>query len=111
MNNVNCDDCSVRFSWGTSLSHDTRYFITSLDPSKVTACDLQKLVRDGCEPLIFKNGINERNFFDAKRHDVANGVVLDLAVFAIGLAKQIGRRRLAIRNGGDVHEFAPEKNE
>ena len=28
------------------LSHDTRCFITSLDPSKVTASDLQKLVRD-----------------------------------------------------------------
>ena len=28
------------------LSHDTRYFITSLDPSDVTPSDLQKIVRD-----------------------------------------------------------------
>ena len=28
------------------LSHDTRYFITSLDPSDVTPSELKKLVRD-----------------------------------------------------------------
>ena len=28
------------------LSHDTRYFITSIDPSDVKPRDLQKLVRD-----------------------------------------------------------------
>ena len=31
---------------GLLESHDVRYFLTSLDPSGVRPCDLQKLVRD-----------------------------------------------------------------
>ena len=51
---LNLPDCQIILrvdrevfdSENTSLSHDTRYFITSLDPSKVSASDLQKLIRD-----------------------------------------------------------------
>jgi len=39
-------DRDVFDSASTLLSHDTRYFITSIDPSDVKPRDLQKLVRD-----------------------------------------------------------------
>ena len=68
-----------------------------------------KRLIDGRELVIFEHGVNERNFFDAERRDIADGVVLDFAVFTIGLAKQIGRRRLAVRNAGDMHDFVPKK--
>jgi Transposase DDE domain. len=39
-------DREVFRSDGTRESHDVRYFLTSLDPGKVTPHDLQDLVRD-----------------------------------------------------------------
>ena len=53
-----------------TLSHDTRYFITSLDPSKVTACDLQKLVRDHWQVENCLHFVKDR-WWDEDRHYLA----------------------------------------
>ena len=39
-------DREVRANHGELISHDVRYFITSLDPAEVTADDLLRYVRD-----------------------------------------------------------------
>src|SRR5258708_30858918 len=35
--------------------------------------------------------------------EISQSAILDFAVFAVGLTKKNGRRRLAIWDGGDVH--------
>jgi hypothetical protein len=49
------------------LSHDTRYFITSLDPSQVTVSDLQKLVRDHWQVENCLHFVKDR-WWDEDRH-------------------------------------------
>ena len=44
--------------------------------------------------------------FDARRipvGEIGEGAIFDFAVFAVGLTKEDGGRRLAIGDGGDVH--------
>ena len=62
--------------------------------------DVKGLVDEG-EFLIFENGFDGGNFFDAEEGDVTNGVMLNFAVFA----KQIGRRRISVWDDGDVHDY------
>jgi len=49
------------------LSHDTRYFITSLDPSDVTPSDLQKIVRDHWQIENSLHFVKDR-WWDEDRH-------------------------------------------
>jgi predicted transposase YbfD/YdcC len=49
------------------LSHDTRYFITSLDPSDVKPSDLQKLVRDHWQIENSLHFVKDR-WWDEDRH-------------------------------------------
>ena len=57
-------DREVFDSARTLLSHDTRYFITSIDPSDMKPRDLQKLVRDHWQienSLHFVKGVRPQN--------------------------------------------------
>jgi predicted transposase YbfD/YdcC len=51
----------------TRLSHDTRYFITSIDPSDVKPRDLQKLVRDHWQIENSLHFVKDR-WWDEDRH-------------------------------------------
>jgi hypothetical protein len=83
------------------LSHDTRYFITNLDPSAVTPSDLQKLVRDHWQ---IENSLHfeKDRWWDEDRHYLSRpglgtifATLTNMAISVLRLLQQPGDSLIA----------------
>jgi hypothetical protein len=95
-----------------TLSHDTRYFITSLDPSKVTASGLQKLVRDHWQVENCLHFVKDR-WWDEDRHYLARPglgeVFAALTNFALSVLRLLQQPGDSLVKTAENLRYSPRK--
>ena len=97
----------------TLLSHDTRYFITSLDPSKVSASDLQKFVRDHWQIENSLHFIKDR-WWDEDRHYLSRPglgeVFATLTNFALSVLRLLQQPGESLVETAENFRYTPGKS-
>jgi predicted transposase YbfD/YdcC len=95
-----------------TFSHDTRYFITSLDPSQVTASGLQKLVRDHWQVENCLHFVKDR-WWDEDRHYLARPglgeVFAALTNFALSVLRLLQQPGDSLVKTAENLRYAPRK--
>jgi hypothetical protein len=92
-------------------SHEARYFLTSLDPGKVTPENLQKLVRDHWQVETSLHFVKDR-WWDEDRHHLARpglGVVwLALTNAALSAMRLVQKPGEPLTEIAENYHFRPE---
>ena len=104
-------DLEVRSSNGELLSHDVRYFVSSLDPERVTAADLLRHVRDHWR---LENGLHflKDRWWDEDRHCTRRpGLSACLAAInnaALSIHRLRSNPQLPVRAAADYIAWNPD---
>ena len=88
---------------GTLKSHDSRFFISSLDPDRVTSADLQRLVRNHWQVENCLHFVKDR-WWDEDRHYLKQPGLGDAFVALTNAALSL--LRLLQRPGESLREIA-----
>jgi predicted transposase YbfD/YdcC len=104
-------DREVRTPDGEVLSHDVRYFVSSLDPDSVTAADLLRYVRDHWR---LENGLHflKDRWWDEDRHHTRRpGLSACLAAInnaALSIHRLRSDPKLPVRAAADYIAWNPD---
>jgi len=105
-------DREVFASAHTLLSCDTRYFISSLDPSDVTPSDLQKLVRDHWQIENSLHFVKDR-WWDEDRHYLSRPglgeVFATLTNFALSILRILQPQGDSLIETAENIRYSPKK--
>jgi predicted transposase YbfD/YdcC len=105
-------DRDVFPSDGTSPSHDSRYFICSLDPGRVKASDLQRLVRDHWQVENSLHFVKDR-WWDEDRHylkhPTASHPFVELTNAALSILRLLQRDGESLRETAEDFHYSPRK--
>lgn len=105
-------DRQLRTTAGEVLSHDVRYFISSLDPAQVTAADLLRYVRDHWR---LENGLHflKDRWWDEDRHHTRRpGLSACLAAInnaALSIHRLRSDPELPVRAAADYIAWCPAR--
>jgi hypothetical protein len=106
-------DRDVFDSAHTLLSHDTRYFITSIDPSEVRPADLQKRVRDHWQIENSLHFVKDR-WWDEDRHYLSRPglgeVFAALTNFALSILRFLKKPGQSLIETAENLRYAPRKS-
>jgi predicted transposase YbfD/YdcC len=93
-------------------SHDVRYFLTSLDPGKVTPDDLQKLVRDHWQVETSLHFVKDR-WWDEDRHyfarDGLGAAFLALTNAALSVLRLVQQPGEPLTETAENFHYSPRK--
>jgi predicted transposase YbfD/YdcC len=94
----------------TVESHDTRYFITSLDPKRTNPSDLQRLVRDHWQVENCLHWMKDR-YWDEDKHYLKNAghIFVELTNAALSLLQRIKKSDESTKAVAEDFHYAPRK--
>lgn len=97
---------------GTLKSHDSRFYISSLDPSEVKDCDLQRLVRDHWQVENCLHFVKDR-WWDEDRHYLKQpglgDAFAELTNAALSLLRFLQKTGESLRETAENFHYSPRK--